>query len=179
MEVSGHHDVPISLPRGNSHGVHWKGGWVEPIASVDGLEERKICRWRVQTPEHPDRSLVTTETMLHRLASWLGLLVFGATAPPWAMAASFTRFLDHTQRHITAGRTPVDEWSARPRDLYLTTHNTHNIPTSMHSVGFEPTTSASEWPQTYALERAATGIGKLLNLGRQHTKMFGKKAVKF
>jgi len=28
-------------------------------------------------------------------------------------------------RHITIGRTPLDEWSAPHRDLYLTTHNTH------------------------------------------------------
>jgi len=28
-------------------------------------------------------------------------------------------FLDHTQRHSTVGRTPLDEWSARRRDLYL------------------------------------------------------------
>jgi len=37
--------------------------------------------------------------------------VFGVTAPPpqWAMASSFTRILDHTQRHITVGRTPLDE----------------------------------------------------------------------
>jgi len=42
------------------------------------------------------------------------------------MVSSFLRFLDHTQRHITVGRTPLDEWSARRRDLYLTTHNTHN-----------------------------------------------------
>ena len=39
--------------------------------------------------------------------------LFGATAPPltpqWAKASSFTRFLDHTQRHTTVGRTPLDE----------------------------------------------------------------------
>jgi len=44
----------------------------------------------------------------------------------WAMASSFLSFLDHTQWRITVGRTPPDEWSARCRDLYLTTHNTHN-----------------------------------------------------
>ena len=33
------------------------------------------------------------------------------------MASSFLRFLDHTQRRITVGRTPLDEWSARRRDL--------------------------------------------------------------
>jgi hypothetical protein len=28
----------------------------------------------------------------------------------------------------------------------------------MPSVGFEPATPATKWPQTYALDRAATGI---------------------
>ena len=46
--------------------------------------------------------------------------------PTWAMAFSFLRFLDHIQRLTTVGKTTLDEWSARRRDLYLTTHNTHN-----------------------------------------------------
>ena len=49
-----------------------------------------------------------------------------ALRPTRAMASSFLRFLDHTQRRTTVGRTPLDEWSARRRDFYLTTHNTHN-----------------------------------------------------
>jgi hypothetical protein len=40
-----------------------------------------------------------------------------------AIASSRTRFLDHTQRRAAVGRTPVDEWLVRRRDLYLTTHN--------------------------------------------------------
>ena len=68
-------------------------------------------------------------------------------------------FLDHIQRRTTVDRTPLDEWSARRRDLYLTTHNTHNRQISMPAVGFEPTISAGERPQTYALDRAATGTG--------------------
>ena len=79
--------------------------------------------------------------------------------PARAMASSFLRFLDHTQRRITVGRTPLDEWSARRTDLYLTTHSTHNRQTSMPLVGFEPTISAGERPQTYALDRAVTGTG--------------------
>ena len=43
-------------------------------------------------------------------------------------------FLDHTQRRTTVGRTPLDEWSARRRDLYLTTHNTHKQ-TNIHTSG--------------------------------------------
>jgi len=89
--------------------------------------------------------------------------------PPWrcgptrAMASSFTRFLDHTQRRTTVGRTPLDEWSARRRNLYLTTHNTHNRQTSMPPAGFELTISAGKRRQTYVLDRAATGIGTYMN----------------
>ena len=56
----------------------------------------------------------------------------------------FLMFLDHTQRRTTFGRTPLDEWSARRRDLYLTTHDTHNRQISMPPVGFEPTISAGD-----------------------------------
>jgi len=38
-----------------------------------------------------------------------------------------------TLRHTTLGRTPLDEWSARRRDLYLTTHNTCKRQASMLS----------------------------------------------
>ena len=63
---------------------------------------------------------------------------FWRNSPQWARASSFTRFLDHTQRHTTVDRTLLDEWSACRRDLYLTTHNTHNTQTSMPPAGFEP-----------------------------------------
>jgi hypothetical protein len=53
--------------------------------------------------------------------------------PQWARASSFTRFLDHIQRRTTIGRTPLDEWSARRWDLYLTTHNTCNRQTNIHA----------------------------------------------
>ena len=55
-------------------------------------------------------------------------------------------FLDHTQRRSTVGRTPLDEWTDRRRDLYLTTHDTHNRQISMPPVGFEPKISAGERP---------------------------------
>jgi hypothetical protein len=45
--------------------------------------------------------------------------------------SSQMRFLYHTRGSTTIGRTPLDEWSARRRDLYLTTHNTYNKQTSM------------------------------------------------
>jgi len=82
--------------------------------------------------------------------------LFGATTPQWARAFSFMRFLDHTQRRTSVGRTPLQEWSARRRDVYLTTHDNHNRQTSMPPVGFEPTIPASERQQIHALDRADT-----------------------
>ena len=63
-------------------------------------------------------------------------------------------FLDHTQRHSTVGRTPLDERSARRRDLYLTTHDTHNRQVSMPPVGFAPKISAGERPVAARLLRS-------------------------
>jgi len=77
----------------------------------------------------------------------------------WARTSSFTGFRDKTQWRTTVGWTPLDKWSARRRDLSLTTHNTHNKQTSMTSVGLEPTIPAGERAQTYALDRASTGTG--------------------
>ena len=66
--------------------------------------------------------------------------------PTRARASSFTRFLDHTQRRTTVCRTPLDEWSARRRDLCLTRHNTHNRQTDRH---------ASSGMLTHSLSRRA------------------------
>ena len=63
----------------------------------------------------------------------------------------------------TFGRVPVDEGSARRRDLYLTTHNTHKRQTSMPPTRLEPTIPVDDRPQTLALDRAATAIGILFD----------------
>ena len=59
---------------------------------------------------------------------------FLARQPPVGQGLLITRFLDHAQRRTTVGRTPLDEWSARRRDLYLTTHNTQQQ-TDIHAPG--------------------------------------------
>ena len=47
--------------------------------------------------------------LLHHLSISGIMFLFWGDSPQWAMTASFTRFLDHTQRHTTVGRTPLDE----------------------------------------------------------------------
>jgi hypothetical protein len=68
-----------------------------------------------------------------------------------------------TLRHTTVGRTPLDEWSARRRDLYLTTHNTHRRQTSMLQGGF----SNPQYQQ--ASGRRSTPYTKPLVIGRYIT----------
>ena len=79
-----------------------------------------------------------------------------------ALAASFFRFLDHTQLDThTPCMTPLNKWSARLRGRYL--HNKHNKHPCLQR-GFEPAIPVIKRPQTYALDRTATRIGYLLKL---------------
>jgi hypothetical protein len=77
----------------------------------------------------------------------------GATAPSGA-GPPHNRGFTITLRHTTLGRTPLDEWSAWRRGLYLTTYNTYNRRTSMPPAGFEPTIPASERPHNHAYGKA-------------------------
>jgi hypothetical protein len=61
--------------------------------------------------------------------------------------------LSHSVTHTATGRTALGEWSGRYRVHYLTTHSTHK-----RGVGFDPTISVIEQPQTHVFDRAATGM---------------------
>jgi len=54
--------------------------------------------------------------------------------------------------HTTLGRIPLDEWSARRTDLYLTNNNSLKRQISTISVVFEPAIPTSERPQNHATE---------------------------
>jgi hypothetical protein len=97
------------------------------------------------------------------LAILKSLFTMAPQPPPSGPAPPHYRPFTITLRHATLGRTPLDEWSALRRDLYLTTHNTHNRQTSIPPEVFEPTILASERPQTHVLDGAAIGIGEVNN----------------
>jgi hypothetical protein len=75
--------------------------------------------------------------------------------PTRAMASSFFTFLDHKERRAKVVRPPLDEWSARRRDLYLTTHNTQD-----RHPGTIKTDTLSRGPQGYAQDRTGTETGR-------------------
>ena len=93
------------------------------------------------------------KTILHISSFFLLLAREPHSGPP--RAYSFTRFLDYIQRRTVVGRTPLNVWPARHTD-----YPQHSQQKNIHvSVEFEPTISAGARPQTYALDRAATGTG--------------------
>jgi len=101
-------------------------------------------------------SWVKSVLYFHFVVQFLLICLFLAQQPPVGQGLLIHKV---SRSHTTVGRTPLDEWSACRRDLYLTTQNTHNRQTSMPTVGFEPTTPAGERPQTYALDCVVTGTG--------------------
>jgi hypothetical protein len=113
-----------------------------------------ICSYSVDhTPEWQNRITSTYRNPLHTFFGLCTTFFFhGATDPSGPGPPHYRGFT------ITLDRTPLDERSGRRKDLYLTTHKSHNRQTSMPAAGFEPTILASERPQTHALDRAATGI---------------------
>ena len=124
--VSGQQHAPAALYPQERPCTHCTGGWVGPRAGLDG---RKISSpTGIRSPDRPARS-----QSLYRLRypTYIYIFFLWRCDPTRVMASSFLRFLDHTQRRITVGRTPLDKWSARRRDLYLTKHDTHNRQISM------------------------------------------------
>ena len=67
----------------------------------------------------------------------------GATAPSGPGSPHYRGFAI-TLMHNTLGRNSLDEWSARRRDLYLTTHTTHKRQTDIHAPGRIRTPNASK-----------------------------------
>jgi hypothetical protein len=93
--------------------------------------------------------------------------VYGTTAPNGPGAHHYRGFTI-TLRHTTLGRTPLDEWSARRRDLHLTTPT---LPRGRHPClrrESNPAIPASERLQSHVVDQAATGIGTGLNNTSKH-----------
>jgi len=139
-------------------------GWgAQYRARADSCERSHKTSGSIKIGEFRDWGTVSISqsTILYGLFlfSSHGTTALSGPGPPYYRG--FTITLGHT----TLGRTALDEWSARRRDPYLTTHNTHKRQTSMPLAGFEPTVPASERPQTYASVRAASlGLLYLISL---------------
>ena len=85
------------------------------------------------------------------------ILFYRDATAPVGQGLPLSKLHDHTQTYHSlqdsSGR--VISPSQRP----LPDNTQHSQQTNIPPVGFEPTISAGKWPQTHALDRAATGTG--------------------
>jgi hypothetical protein len=81
------------------------------------------------------------------------------TATPSGQRPPHCRRFTITLRHTTLGRTPLDEGSARRRDLYVTTYNTHKRQTSVTYGRIRKHNVSKRATADPLLDRAATGTG--------------------
>jgi len=84
--------------------------------------------------------------------SWVNIIIRWPLQPPSGPRHPYHRVLTYALVRVTVSRTPLDEWSARRRDLYLTTQNTHKRQTSK-SPGFGPA-NPPESDRRYTLQTA-------------------------
>ena len=91
-------DCSVGRGGGEEGGRGRRGG--EVVYEKGAVQTRVSWKWL----NHPFRGLT-----LRRLMSYIYIY----------MEHPFLMFLDHTRRRSTVGRTPLDEWWARRRDLYL------------------------------------------------------------
>ena len=113
---------------------------------------------------HNLRVLISKQLLLKQ--SVCLFLCFGcAKAPQWDLLIH-----DFSRSHSDTPQSVGLLWTSdQPvAETYLTRHNTHNRH-PCPPVGFEPTISAAQRPQAYALDRAATGTSKVKQLSQNST----------
>ena len=98
---------------------------------LEGMKTANLSAYTRRSLVEDWRCDLPTKRQIHTSTCQLPSVFFfhGATAP--SGSGPHFRGFTITLRHTTFGRTPMDEWSARRRDLYLTTHNKHKRQTSV------------------------------------------------
>jgi len=139
--------------------IEREAGW--PHSQSRRFREGKKSRTPAnQTTIPPSSNMLSfqtsTEISSFLILSFLYLLIVGMVGYFCIWSLSMTHTYTHTH---TLGRTPLDEGSARRRDLYLTTQDTHKKQTAMRPAGLELAIPAGERPQTHVLDGAAILIG--------------------
>ena len=72
-------------------------------------EDNIIVKWAQEDVERSYSLLNNNNIHIYIFTYILYYIVcFWHNGPQWVRISSFTRFLEHTQRHTTVGRTPVD-----------------------------------------------------------------------
>ena len=93
-----------------------------------------------------DQGISNEKYCIRKLQNGVYLFTFMARQPPAGLSLLSVEVSRSHSETPQLGRTPLDEWSALRRNLYLTSHNTDKRQTSMPPARFEPAMPASELP---------------------------------
>ena len=133
--MGSHRHVTAALPSGMTPYTQFTEGWSIPSAGQDTCRQSRTHPYSISGPSNPSKSLYGLRYLGPKEYVILPIYIFFlAQQPPVGQGL----LIHEVSRSHTVGRTPLDEWSARPRDLYLTTHNTHNRQTSMPRWDWNP-----------------------------------------
>ena len=141
-----------SLPPGKTRyplygglgGPQGRSGQVRKISPPPGFDPRSVQPIASRYTDWATRPIkIANKTLV--------IYIHGETAP----VSQGLLIIENSRSHsgTALSRTFLDEWSARHRNLYLTTHNTHNRQTSIPPAVFEPAIPANKRPQTHSLDR--------------------------
>ena len=113
-----------------THRTHKTQTSMRPVGFQPAIpaSERPANR-RLRPRSHWDRASKISLSKISQLFSSSCVLslpcdIFHGAAAPSGPGYPQYQVFTNTLRHTTRGRTPLDEWSARRRNLYLTRHNT-------------------------------------------------------
>jgi hypothetical protein len=118
-------------------GTHCTGGWVGPRAGLDRLRKispppgfdsrtvQPVASRYTDWATRPTGLNVSIWNPNYRLSNCVIFFFVWRNSPPVGHGLQIHEvYRSHTQWCTAIGRTPLNEWSARHRDFYLTTHNT-------------------------------------------------------
>jgi hypothetical protein len=117
----------------------WLIGWRFPLISCILLCHPTVCSY-----EHYAVYLPLLSAYRYIITHFIHSFA-GAYSPGWTFGLPFRCFLiSHIQTH---GRTPLDEWSARRRDLYLHKTTQHMNTRDRHSSHELDSNPRPQWPR--------------------------------
>jgi nitrate reductase NapE component len=162
MEVCSELHAPTALsPDSRDSGTHWMGGRMatEPVQAFWRRKKSRTPANQITIPRSSNTPSfrTSTEIFFFLILTFFYLLIVGILGYFGSWLLSMTHTYTHTH---TLGSTPLEEGSARRRDLYLTTCDIHKKQTAMRPAGLELAIPTSEQPQTHVLDGAVRTGGK-------------------
>jgi len=127
----------------------------------------RYCSFRLNVQFYTECALFITKTLKAKM--WYYVENKSRTRENKNIWQKFL-FCPMAQRPLVGPWPPLDEWSARRGDLYLTTHNTHKRQTSMPPGGNRTHNPSKRAAADHVLDHAAVSVQYLVKTSKEFRK---------